>query len=90
MRRRPGNKTWLAGGAKIRPAQLTRFEKLALEQNAFTFEQMLKNEALQNFARRNRFSYYVPERLLKFWNLEVQEYEVGTSLREDKCQQAVS
>lgn len=71
-RHKPGNPKW--GRWKpgiIFGVQVTAFEKKAQELQLTSFAQMKKSDELRSWAYRNRNTRYVPEALLKAWNLYV-------------------
>jgi hypothetical protein len=74
MARRRGNKNWGKMVLDNLPVVPSRFET-QVEQLGLTDrpEEWPQSEPLRQWARANRHSYFVPERLLSTWGLIVRE-----------------
>jgi len=71
VRRKRGNPNWGCGRAlKFSPAMPTEFE-MQVRELGLTAEKYATSRQLKNWCERNKNHHYIPEWLLKAWNIKV-------------------
>lgn len=77
--RRRGNPNWGSGRpAKLGPTLPTEFE-MQVRQLQLTPETYVFSQALHSWCERNRNQFYIPEWLIKAWNLRINDDLTGAA-----------
>ena len=80
MKRPRGNPLWGKHGSKREGVTVTAFEKVAAEFQIPEVQWPFSSR-LRQWARKHYRSRYIPEHLLTFWGIEVDEFNVTQEIR---------